>query len=173
MRWRIRRADARDADALALIGAATFLDAYAGRLPGPDIVAHCASRNTPEAYARWGASADHALWLVEAEEGGAPLGYQLVSPPDLDGFATEAGDVELKRIYLLSRLYGGGAGQALMDEAIAWARGRGMARLLLALWEENWRAMAFYRRQGFTQVGERRFIVGSRAYIDPVLALTL
>ncbi|MBU3076565.1 GNAT family N-acetyltransferase [Sphingomonas quercus] len=173
MRWRIRRADERDADALALIGSATFLDAYAGRMPGAGIVAHAAAKNQPATYARWGTAADHALWLVEADEGGAPVGYQVVAPPDMDGFTAAPGDVELKRIYLLSRLYGTGAGQALMDEAIRWAREQGMARLLLALWDENFRALAFYRRQGFAQIGQRRFQVGAQVYDDPVLALDL
>jgi len=38
----LRPANAADAPALALVGAATFLEAFTWMLPGADIVAHCA-----------------------------------------------------------------------------------------------------------------------------------
>ena len=41
-----------DEEALALMGAATFLEAFTWMLPGADIVAHCARHHTAQAYAR-------------------------------------------------------------------------------------------------------------------------
>lgn len=171
MAWQLRRATAGDAEALALIGAATFLESYAGHLPGPDIIAHCRLRHAAALYAEWGGRDDHALWLVEAE-GGAPIGYQVVGPVDAYR-AARAGDLELKRIYLLRSLHGVGVSRMLMDEGIAWARGQGARRLLVALWEGNGRAMAFYRRCGFERIGERPFTVGATTHLDPLLALPL
>ena len=170
--WSLRAATPRDAEALALVGRDTFLDTYAGHLPGADIVLHCAHRHAPALYAGWVADAGHGVWIVEAP-GGAPIGYQVMAPPDMDGFATRPGDVELKRIYLLGRHHGGGAGRAMMAAGIAWAKARGAGRVLVALWEDNHRAMAFYRRQGFVQAGTRSFTVGTQTYLDPVLALDL
>ena len=43
--WTIREAGADDAAALALIGAATFLETFAGILDGDAIVAHCAAKH--------------------------------------------------------------------------------------------------------------------------------
>jgi ribosomal protein S18 acetylase RimI-like enzyme len=45
--------------------------------------------------------------------------------------------------------------------------------LLVALWEGNGRAMAFYRRCGFERIGERPFTVGAMTHLDPLLALPL
>jgi GNAT superfamily N-acetyltransferase len=171
MAWRLRRATAEDAEALALIGAATFLESYAGHLPGADIVAHCRVRHAAPFYAEWAARADHALWLVEAE-GGAPIGYQVVGAVDSYPEAMD-GDLELKRIYLLRSLHGVGVSRMLMDEGIAWAKAQGAGRLLVALWEGNGRAMAFYRRCGFGRIGARPFTVGATTHLDPLLALTL
>ena len=43
--WAIREAGEADAAALALIGAATFLETFAGILDGEAIVGHCAAQH--------------------------------------------------------------------------------------------------------------------------------
>lgn len=169
MDWTLRAATQEDSDRLALIGAATFLDGFAGILPGEAIVGHCRRYHTADSYARHLADGG-AGWLVEAAAGGAPLGYALVTQPDLPG---GGGDLELKRIYLLSRMQGSGAGAALMARAIDHARARGAARLLLGVYVHNDRAIAFYRRHGFSVIGARQFQVGTQLCDDLVLALDL
>lgn|SRR5690606_12299788 len=166
--WTIREAGGHDAPALALIGAATFLETFAGILDGAAIAAHCAAQHSEAAYRAALASGGRA-WLAEAEPGGAPVGFALVGKPDLD--AAEAGDIELKRIYSLSRFHGSGMGAALMHEVVAAAKGH--RRLLLGVYAHNARALAFYRKQGFADIGTRRFNVGGRLYDDRVLARPL
>lgn len=171
----IRRAAAGDADALALVGAATFLDTFAGVLDGADIVAHCRKQHSAEAYAQALADPAVALWLAETA-GAAPVGFAMLTPPhlpDLPPQQQRAGDLELKRIYLLSRFHGGGTGRRLMQHAIDEARARGAGRLLLGVYAGNARALAFYARCGYAQVGERRFQVGANTYHDAILALEL
>ncbi|UZK65905.1 GNAT family N-acetyltransferase [Sphingomonas sp. M1-B02] len=166
--WRVREASADDARALALVGAATFLDAFAGVLQGEAIVAHCARVHSDAAYRNALAGGARA-WLAESVTGGAPIGYALLGTPDLPG--AQAGDVELKRIYLLARFHGSGAGAALMQAAVAAAGGH--ERLLLGVYAGNARAIAFYRRQGFVPVGERQFDVGGTLHDDLVFARPL
>ena len=163
----IRAATGDDIGALALVGAATFLDGFAGILDGPALVAHCQQNHSEATYRRYldkGASA----FLAEAE-GGAPVGYALVSVPELE--AARDGDIELKRIYTLSRYHGSGMAAALLDAALEATTGYG--RLLLGVKDDNHRAIAFYRKHGFEQIGTRRFDVGGRIYDDVVLARTL
>jgi len=170
--WRLREAGPGDAEALALAGSATFLETFAGVLPGTDIIAHCLREHSAERYRRWLGDAHSALWLVEAEQGGAPVGYAVLTRPDLP-LAVGETDVEVKRIYLLGRYHGGGAGAALMEAAVAKARRDGMERLLLGVYKGNARAIAFYAKQGFQLVGERTFRVGGSDYEDVVLARPL
>jgi diamine N-acetyltransferase len=170
MDWRIRAAEAGDVDALALIGAATFLETFAGVLDGPAIVAHCLEAHSAGAYAQYLAGGAGA-WLAEAGEGAAPIGFALLAEADLPG-GDPASDLELKRIYSLSRFHGTGLGSALMGTAVAAAAGRA-ERLLLGVYAGNARALAFYRKQGVEPIGERRFRVGQRDYDDLVLAKRL
>lgn len=166
----IRPATGADAGRLALVGAATFLETFAGTLDGDAIVAHCARVHAAAAYAEALAGGARA-WLAEAAPGAAPVGFALLAAPDLPGAAP--GDLELKRIYLLSRWQGGGTGAALLAAATDAARAAGAPRLLLGVFAGNARARAFYGRHGFRPVGERRFAVSGRAYDDVVLARPL
>src|SRR4051812_10782905 len=134
MDWRIRAAEAGDLDALALIGAATFLETFAGVLDGAAIVAHCLKEHSASAYAQYLAGGAEA-WLAEAGEGAAPIGFALLAKADLPG-GDPAIDLELKRIYSLSRFHGTGLGSALMATAVAAAEGRA-ERLLLGVYAGN------------------------------------
>ena len=169
---RIRPCTPGDEAALALVGQATFLDTFAGVLTGPDIVAHCARAHALEVYREWLADSRYALWLVEGQPGDAPVGYMVVSPPQLPVPDTD-GDLELKRIYLLGRFQGTGVGRRLLDLAVAQARIHGAERLLLGVYAHNDAAIGFYERSGFTKIGTRTFTVGSTVCDDYIMGLTL
>jgi GNAT superfamily N-acetyltransferase len=176
-----------DAPALALVGAATFLEAYTWMLPGADILAFCTEHQTPAAYAKYLAQPTTRITL--ALTGSAvPVGFTLVCAPELSADITLPGDTELKRIYLFSRfrssstpvldsagqpIPGLRGGQALLNAAIADARSLDAHRLLLGTNAGNERAIAFYRRNSFTEIGTRTFTVGDQVCSDLLFALTL
>ncbi|NLE23527.1 MAG: GNAT family N-acetyltransferase [Actinobacteria bacterium] len=51
---------------------------------------------------------------------------------------------------------GVGAGGALLETAADWAAGAGFRRMVLGVFPENGRALAFYERHGFEREGLRR-----------------
>jgi ribosomal protein S18 acetylase RimI-like enzyme len=81
--------------------------------------------------------------------------------------------LELKRLYVARACHGQGVAQALMDAALDAARARGAQTMWLGVWERNPRAVAFYRKYGFTRVGEHTFMLGTDAQTDWVLARPL
>jgi ribosomal protein S18 acetylase RimI-like enzyme len=162
----VRPAGVGDAPRLSLISNATFLEAFAGRIDGAALLAHCARHH----------AADHLAGLLErgaqawiAELDGAPVGYALLTAPELE--AAQPGDIELKKIYLLSRFHGGGTARDLLEAALAGAAGH--RRLLLGVKADNARAIAFYTKHRFERIGTRRFDVGGTFYDDLVLARDL
>jgi diamine N-acetyltransferase len=188
----LRRAGESDAAALALVGAATFLEAFTWMLPGADIVAHCAKNHTEAAYAHYLAQPDTCITLAEAVPGGAPVGYAMLTAPELPTFAVRPTDIELKRIYLFSRfrsaatpvvqlsatgvlepVEGLRTAQALMNAAIADARAMGRTRLLLGTHAGNLQAIGFYRKNGFAEAGTRTFQVGAQVCCDLIFAREL
>ena len=189
----LRRATETDAEALALVGAATFLEAFTWMLPGADIVAHCKQQHTAEAYRSYLVRPETRIILAEAVPGGAPVGYAMLTAPELPTFAVRPTDIELKRIYGFTRfrssavqvmafshataqiesIPGLRTGQALMDAAVEEARAMYRDRLLLGTHAGNLRAIAFYRKNGFEEVGTRTFQVGAQVCCDLIMAKTL
>lgn len=170
----IRRAQQGDAPALGAIGMATFLESFARDIPGADLIKHCYTQHSVEAYRGFLSGDDprYACWLAEYAETGAPIGYAVTCPPDLP-VTVGAQDIELKRIYVFSSFHGSGAGKRLHDAVDAHARAMHAPRLLLGTYEENHRAIAFYNREGYVQVGTRQFQVGEKLFDDIVMGKTL
>jgi ribosomal protein S18 acetylase RimI-like enzyme len=168
----LRRATAADAAMLGVVGAATFLEAFTWALPGADIVAFCTKYHTEEAYAAYLAKPDTRITVAVTGDD-APVGYVMVCAPDFPSFDVSPGDIELKRIYLFSRYRAGGNAQRLMDAAISDARELSRSRLLLGTHADNSRAIAFYRRNGFIEVGTRTFTVGTQQCCDLIFGKTL
>jgi diamine N-acetyltransferase len=169
--WNVRRADRDDAARLALVGAATFLETFADVLDGDSIVAHCENAHAAAQY-REHLDAGASAWLGETANA-SPVAYALLAAPALPGAREDGSDIELKRIYLLSRFQGTGLGGTLMRVAVDEAARRGAARLLLGVYAHNHRALGFYRKNGFAPIGERKFRVGARDYDDVILARAL
>ncbi len=189
----LRHATAADAPALALTGAATFLEAFTWMLPGADILAHTLLHHSPQAYEHYLAASGSRVTVAVTgpavgypDDPGSIVGYVLLCSPELPSFEVLPTDIELKRIYLFSRfrtapvLGPGGAvipnlrpAQALLDAAVADARALSATRLLLGTHAGNQRAIAFYHRNGFTEAGTRIFQVGNQQCRDLIFARPL
>jgi len=162
----IRLAGIADIARLSLIANATFLETFAGEIAGDALIAHCNEKHAP-AYLAQLLDTGAKAWLAELDQ--SPVGYALLTAPDLK--AARDGDVELRKIYLLSRFHGLGIAQRLLEAAVDGAAGNG--RLILGVKADNVRAIAFYEKHHFKQVDTRRFDVGGTLYDDIVLARAL
>ena len=172
MPWHLRRALPADADALSLVASTTFLEAFAGVLAVGDIVSHCNAKNNASLFAEWVSDPASIVAIVDHQTGAAPLGYTVLTTPDLPVDAL-AGDVELRRIYAMTAWLGSGLGPALMARALLDAAALGGERLMLGVYAENRRARRFYERQGFSVIGERQFQVGEHWCDDLIYARAL
>lgn len=170
--YAVRRARPEDAEALAQIGAATFLETYTEIIPGEDMISHCVNKHSRATYEAYLADPDTSVWIAEYRQTGSPVGYAVSCPPDLP-VPAEPGDVELKRIYAFSRHHGTGLGHALIDAATQDARQQGAPRLLLGTYGQNHRAIHFYTKHGFDIIGTRKFVVGDQIFDDIVMAKRL
>ena len=169
----VRPCVAGDADALSLVAKATFLETFAGVLGGKDIVTHCERAHSRDMYQSWLHNPQYALWLVEIDPDSAPVGYMVVGHAALPVEDARPSDLELKRIYLLSKYHGSGIGKKLVADAMEYCRNREAGRLLLGVFAHNDAAKAFYERMGFRVIGTRQFTVGGRGYDDDIMAVEI
>jgi ribosomal protein S18 acetylase RimI-like enzyme len=66
-------------------------------------------------------------------------------------------------------MQGCGVAQGLMHRVLETVQSRRCTDLWLGVWERNARALAFYRKFGFTMVGEHVFTVGTDPQRDLIL----
>ncbi|MBN2237959.1 MAG: GNAT family N-acetyltransferase [Bacteroidales bacterium] len=73
---------------------------------------------------------------------------------------------ELERIYLLSDFQGQGIGQALFNKALDLANSAKNKYIWLGVWENNHRAIQFYKKNGFEVFDQHLFKVGNDPQTD-------
>jgi ribosomal protein S18 acetylase RimI-like enzyme len=74
--------------------------------------------------------------------------------------------LEIVQLYSDGKMIGKGVGSALMEACLDVARRQGKDWVWLGVWEQNQRAIAFYRKWGFERFGEHVFFVGLDAQTD-------
>ena len=90
------------------------------------------------------------------------------SPPSC---VTQADPVELHRFYLDRSAHGKGLAAILMQEVYKASSELGGRHLWLGVWERNPRAIAFYEKCGFSDVGSQTYTVGPDKQKDRVLVV--
>ena len=79
--------------------------------------------------------------------------------------------LEIERIYVLKEFYGKKVGQMLYDRAIQVAQQKTADYVWLGVWEENPRAIAFYKKNGFLEFDKHIFKLGDDEQTDIMMKL--
>jgi diamine N-acetyltransferase len=167
----IRVGAAIDAAALAELAARTFRETFAADNRPEDLALHIAHAYGTSQQRSELADPDIATLLVEVD--GQLAGYAQLRSGLAPTCVTGNGPVELWRFYIAQAWHGRGAAQALMRKVESEAFRRGGRTLWLGVWERNERAKAFYRKNGFTDVGSHVFMLGTDAQTDRILVRPL
>lgn len=81
--------------------------------------------------------------------------------------------MEVERIYVLAGFQGKKVGLALYNMALQIAEERGIQYIWLGVWENNIKALNFYKKQGFIEFDQHVFKVGNDEQIDLLMRLDL
>lgn len=101
------------------------------------------------------------------------IGYLKIN---LQASQTELKDekaLEIERIYVLKEFHGRKIGQVLYDKAIEIAGKKNADYVWLGVWEENLRAISFYKKNGFEEFGKHIFKLGNDEQADILMKLKL
>jgi diamine N-acetyltransferase len=162
----IRTATLDDADRLSEFARRTFHETFA-------------AHNTPEDMEWYLSRAfGHAQQVAEiqdqkrvtllGEDGGRLVGYAQLHLSAVPTSVPDDEAIELVRFYVDGKWHGRGVARMLMD-AVDEAAATHAKTMWLGVWERNHRAIAFYRKCGFVDVGSHVFHLGDDLQTDRIM----
>jgi len=170
--YTVREARPGEAPLLAAVAAASFREAFGNDTPAADMDLYLA-----KAFDEAGMKADiddpaiHVFLLIDG--GGGAAGYAKMTGAASPVDAGPGPALSLERIYLRSAHLGKGGGDLLMRHCLDFARERGCRTVWLGVWQENHRAIAFYKRWGFEVYGTKKFVLGNQVNDDYLMKTDL
>ena len=163
----VRRGDPAEAEALALFAEARLRETFGPLFPEEAMDILCSkafARSVLEGLLAAG------TWVAEGSEG--TVGYLALAeaPCPLEGLAPPL--LELSRLYVAPTWQGRGVADALMTAFLDEARARGAQGVWLEAHEGNPRALRFYQRWGFRDLGGKVRLVEGVRLPHRILGLT-
>ena len=167
----IRPARLSDAASLAAIAEQTFREAFAADNSAENIDLHCAQNFNAQIQGE--EISEPRLVTVLAESDGELVGFAQLRLAHSTTCIKGDRPAELRRIYVSSKWHGRGVANELMRAVHAAAANAGSACLWLGVWERNPRAISFYRKCGFSVVGDHVFMLGQDQQRDLIMVAPL
>ena len=167
----IRPAKLTDAASLAAIAERTFRETFAAENSAKNINLHCADKFSAQIQGE--EISDPQLVTLLAEIAGELVGFAQLRLTHATAYVKGDRPAELHRIYVSSKWHGRGVANELMRAVCATAAEAGSDCLWLGVWERNLKAIAFYRKRGFSVVGDHVFMLGQDPQRDLIMAAQL
>ena len=157
-----RPAVAADAPCLGMLSTQVFLDTYASRGVSPSLAREALEQHSVAVYEALLAEADVAI--VVAECPGHLVGFAQLKAGTTHALVPSTAASELQRLYVQEPFTGRGVGRDLLRQAEKTAAARGADMLWLTAWEGNLRALRFYPRCGYDDLGATVYSFGGEDF---------
>ena len=158
----IRIGSVADAQTVAALAIQVFLDTYATEGVRPDLANEAFSEYGCSIFAQRLAEKGRVFYL--AEHGSGLVGFAEVLRNQQPSPVIGVGGSELVRLYVQPQAQGLGIGRALLKCAEQCSQEAGTAGVWLSAWEHNLKALAFYQRQNYKDVGCAPYVILGQSY---------
>jgi len=163
----IRKANRSDARQLSQFAEMTFRDTFGAMNTGEDMDLHCRASYSEAIQAGEISSPDMVTLL--SEEGERLVGFAQLRWDGAPDCVLAKSPGEIQRLYVADDWHGKGIAQDLMNACIAEMKAQGSDVAWLGVWERNLRAISFYRKFEFVEVGDHAFPLGGDPQRDIVM----
>jgi len=164
----IRRAQRDDAKQLAVVAEQTFRDAFAGVNTPENMALHCQASYSEAIQAA--EIADPGMVTLLCEQQQMLVGFAQLRWGKVPGCVKADAPGEIQRLYVARDFHGKGVAHDLMNACMHEMALHRSDVVWLGVWERNPRAIAFYRKFGFREVGTHVFPLGNDPQRDIVMA---
>lgn len=164
----IRKAHRGDAKNLATLAESTFRATFGAVNLAENMEQLCQSSFSEDIQA--GEISDPDMLTLLSEQENHLIGFAQLRWGPAPDCVVGRSPGEIQRLYVANDWHGKGIAHDLMSACIAEIKGRGSEVVWLGVWEQNPRAISFYKKFGFVEVGDHIFPVGSDPQRDIVMA---
>lgn len=167
----IKKISLADLGELQNIGRQTFYETFAHRNTEDDIQLYLDEKFSSARLETELIDPDSEFYFVTSDD--RTIGYLKLNFGQSQTELKDDKALEIERIYVLTEFHGKQVGQILYNKAIEVARQKNSDYVWLGVWEENPRAINFYKKNGFEEFDKHIFILGSDEQTDIMMKLKL
>lgn len=167
----IQKVTINDINELQKIGRQTFSETFSGDNSEEDMRKYLDENFSSEKLTAELNNKDSEFYFAVLDN--AVIGYLKLN---FGASQTELKDnkaLEIERIYVPKEYHGQKVGQLLYEKAIQVARQKEVNYVWLGVWEENFRALSFYKKNGFVEFDKHIFRLGNDEQTDIMMKLEL
>ena len=167
----IRKLDITDLENLQKISITTFRETFEEVNSEEDMQKYLDENLSLERLKSELENPDSEFYFIENEN--KNLGYLKLNFGNAQTEKVEENYFEIERIYVLKAFLGQKIGQILFDKAIEIGREKNLEYVWLGVWEENHRAIKFYKKNGFEIFGKHDFVLGEDVQTDLLMKMKI
>jgi len=167
----IKKVTADNITQLQRIGRQTFYETFSAGNTGENMTKYLEESFSDERLTLELNNTDSEFYFAELEND--ILGYLKLNFGQSQTELMDGRGLEIERIYVLKEFHGKNVGQILYEKAIQIARQKNADYVWLGVWEENPRAISFYKKNGFVEFDKHIFRLGNDEQTDIMMKLKL
>ncbi|MBI3233349.1 MAG: GNAT family N-acetyltransferase [Bacteroidetes bacterium] len=162
----IRGAEQQDVANIAVLKQQVWIATYADRGIRVEFSDYVLSEFTQEKVSRAISDKNKVILIAEIDNhcvGCAEIAFNTKCP-------VESIDApEITTLYVLERFLGQGIGKILLTKAIIIVKRMNFEDVWLTVFHQNDRAISFYKKNGFTEIGKTHFVMDGNYYENIVM----
>lgn len=160
----IKKVTLNDIEPLQKIGRQTFFETFHESNTEENMKKYLEDGFSVDALTEELTNEDSAFYF--ALDNDEVIGYLKLNTGAAQTEAQDKKSLEIERIYVLQDYHGKKIGQILYEKAIKTAMDMEADYVWLGVWEENLRAIKFYKKNGFVEFDKHIFVLGDDEQTD-------
>ncbi len=168
----IRIAEPKDAVHIALLGRITFTQAFGHLFRDQQDLYDYLDKTFSVAKIESGLQKENNIFWI-ATYNDLPVGYAKLKLNSSTKFISNQSVSQLQKIYVLKDFLSKKVGKALTKALLSKAKESKCEEIWLSVWKGNVKAIQFYQRNEFQEVGDHTFQIGKESFDFLVMSKSL
>jgi ribosomal protein S18 acetylase RimI-like enzyme len=167
----IKEVTINNLDQLKIIGCQTFSETFTSSNTSENMAKYLEEEFSTEKLTRELNNSNSQFYFAQLDD--TVIGYLKVNTGEAQTEIPDNKSLEIERIYVLKEFHGKKVGQVLYEKALKIAQQLDVNYIWLGVWEENPRAIQFYKKNGFIEFDKHIFKLGDDEQTDNMMKLIL